>query len=122
MKEEAKKRVCQCVKKYLARFFEVLIFMTEPSSSQLLSPRLDVYVEPEVSDPFLIDSDESDEEVEHPKQDIPVSSPTRIQNLNKDVPPPPSDSEVEDAPEIYQPGLVLPTMFLPIPNVGYFLS
>lgn len=98
--------------------------MTEPSSSQLLSPRLDVHVEPEVPDPFLIDSDGSDEEVEHPKQNILVSTPTRllnIQDLNKDVPPPPTDSEEEDAPEIYQPGLVLPTMFLPIPNASYFL-
>lgn len=40
-------------------------------------------------------------------------------NINKDVPPPPSDSDPdeEDAPEIYVPGLVIPTMFLPIPNV-----
>ncbi|KAG6919519.1 hypothetical protein DXG01_005109 [Tephrocybe rancida] len=39
-------------------------------------------------------------------------------NLNKDVPPPPTDSETdeEEAPDLYLPGLLLPTMFLPIPN------
>ena len=37
-------------------------------------------------------------------------------------PPPPAaeedDEDEEDSPELYLPGLVLPTMFLPIPNVG----
>ncbi|KAF7308481.1 Tetratricopeptide repeat protein 15-like [Mycena chlorophos] len=46
-------------------------------------------------------------------------------NLNKEVPPPPppphthsqdSDSDEEDAPELYLPALVIPTMFLPLPN------
>ncbi|RDB20833.1 Trafficking protein particle complex subunit 12 [Hypsizygus marmoreus] len=40
-------------------------------------------------------------------------------NINKDVPPPPSsDSETDsdEAPDLYHPGLVIPTMFLPIPN------
>ncbi|KAF9073279.1 hypothetical protein BDP27DRAFT_1319146 [Rhodocollybia butyracea] len=74
----------------------------------------DVYVEPEVPDPFLVDSDGSDdEEIETA---LPVSTPTAASNVNKDVPPPPSESEEEDAPEIYLPGLVLPTNFLPIPN------
>ncbi|KIK50603.1 hypothetical protein GYMLUDRAFT_234560 [Collybiopsis luxurians FD-317 M1] len=69
----------------------------------------EVYVEPQVPDPFLIDSDASDDEPE-------PTAPSATANLNKDVPPPPSESEEEDAPEIYLPGLVLPTMFLPIPN------
>lgn len=39
-------------------------------------------------------------------------------NLNKAVPPPPSESETdEEAPDLYLPGLLIPTMFLPIPNV-----
>ncbi|KAE9396866.1 hypothetical protein BT96DRAFT_977219 [Gymnopus androsaceus JB14] len=85
----------------------------------IISNPPDVYVEPETPDPFLIDSDASDEEIEPNNQELPVSTPTRlltVQNLNKDVPPPPSESEEEDAPELYLPGLVLPTMFLPIPN------
>lgn len=83
----------------------------------------DVYVEPETPDPFLIDSDASDEEIQSNTQELPVSTPTRLLTVhNKDVPPPPSESEEEDAPELYLPGLVLPTMFLPIPNASYFLS
>lgn len=41
-------------------------------------------------------------------------------NVNKDVPPPPvsdDDEDEDEAPELYLPGLVIPTMFLPIPNV-----
>ncbi|KAJ2919555.1 hypothetical protein MD484_g859, partial [Candolleomyces efflorescens] len=40
-------------------------------------------------------------------------------NVNKDVPPPPisdSDDDEDDIPDLYLPGLVIPTMFLPIPN------
>ncbi|KII85920.1 hypothetical protein PLICRDRAFT_115093 [Plicaturopsis crispa FD-325 SS-3] len=42
-------------------------------------------------------------------------------NVNKAVPPPPvvpddDEEDEEDAPEIYLPQLVMPTMFLPIPN------
>ncbi|KAF8074838.1 hypothetical protein FPV67DRAFT_600829 [Lyophyllum atratum] len=39
-------------------------------------------------------------------------------NLNKAVPPPPSDSESdeEEIPDLYLPGLIISTMFLPIPN------
>ncbi|KAF9006133.1 hypothetical protein BDQ17DRAFT_332984 [Cyathus striatus] len=49
----------------------------------------------------------------------PLSSPLLPANLNKDVPPPPSTSSEsdEEAPDLYLPGLVIPTMFLPIPNV-----
>ncbi|KAJ7782029.1 hypothetical protein DFH07DRAFT_728648 [Mycena maculata] len=98
-----------------------------------------VYIEPEVPDPFLIDdSDDSDEEsaevtptesqhvlaqvplvpVAAPSSPNPFGSPLQSQNRNKDVPPPPlqSDSDEEDAPELYVPGLCIPTMFLPIPN------
>lgn len=100
-----------------------------------------VYIEPEVPDPFLIDSDdESDEEsgatptesqqAIAPAHDVPLApvaapsspnlfgSPLQSPNRNKDVPPPPqSDSDEEEAPELYLPGLCIPTMFLPIPNV-----
>jgi hypothetical protein len=46
-------------------------------------------------------------------------------NVNKDVPPPPisdSDDDEDDIPDLYLPGLVIPTMFLPIPNVRPSLS
>ncbi|KAJ6591504.1 hypothetical protein DFH09DRAFT_907373 [Mycena vulgaris] len=99
-----------------------------------------VYIEPEVPDPFLIDSDDSDEEngvtpteSQHiippahevsltpanpaPSSPNPFGSPLQSPNRNKDVPPPPqSDSDEDDAPELYLPGLCIPTMFLPIPN------
>jgi hypothetical protein len=117
-------------------------------------PPVIVLVEPDVSDPFLID-EEGDalsgggegEEEEASSADvsgtvsprdvslsIPASaSPSNISqpnlllspNINKDVPPPPSDSEEEEeeVPDVHLPGLVLPTMFLPIPNVRrFFLS
>ncbi|KAJ4464079.1 hypothetical protein C8J55DRAFT_591707, partial [Lentinula edodes] len=80
-----------------------------------------VYIEPEVPDPFLIDSHASDEEPEahaKRKQELSVATPTQSfsqQDLIKNGPPSPTQSE-EDAPEIYLPGLVLPTMFLLIPN------
>lgn len=61
-------------------------------------------------------------------QSPPPTWPTDVPNtsidLNKAVPPPPppaaedDDEDEEDSPELYLPGLVLPTMFLPIPNVG----
>lgn len=44
-------------------------------------------------------------------------------DVNKNVPPTPStpqtisDDDEEEPPELYLPGLILPTMFLPIPNV-----
>ncbi|KAJ3904997.1 hypothetical protein F5879DRAFT_879679 [Lentinula edodes] len=91
-------------------------------SESILSTTPNVYIEPEVPDPFLIDSDASDEEPEahaKRKQELSVATATQSfsqQNLIKNGPPSPSESEEEDAPEIYLPGLVLPTMFLPIPN------
>ncbi|KAJ7879904.1 hypothetical protein B0H14DRAFT_2707812 [Mycena olivaceomarginata] len=67
-------------------------FNSEPMFTS--PPTVPVYIEPEVPDP-------------------PLQSPNR----NKDVPPPPqSDSDEEDSPELYLPGLCIPTMFLPIPN------
>ncbi|KAG6865157.1 hypothetical protein C0991_004767 [Blastosporella zonata] len=36
-------------------------------------------------------------------------------DVNKAMPPPPADDE-DEAPDLYLPGLLLPTMFLPIPN------
>ncbi|KAL0575186.1 hypothetical protein V5O48_006780 [Marasmius crinis-equi] len=102
-----------------------------------------IYVEPEVPDPFLIDEPESSasegEDEAQESSTVPDSlhtapitidetapvSPSSVVPLtpvdvNKDVPPPPSESEAEveteEAPELYIPGLVLPLMFLPIPN------
>jgi hypothetical protein len=48
-----------------------------------------------------------------------VSSPLSSANIHKDVPapPPPASSDEEEVPELYLPGLIIPTMFLPIPNV-----
>ncbi|KAF9454322.1 hypothetical protein P691DRAFT_656665 [Macrolepiota fuliginosa MF-IS2] len=51
----------------------------------------------------------------------PVLSPL---NVNKDVPPPPEETEQdaeeeeaeEEVPDLFLPGLIIPTMFLPIPN------
>ena len=104
-------------------------------------------IEPETPDSFLVDEDEGDSlsEEETAEENTPsdansqqVSSPTEavsvdlpsspqvppqalpqalLPNLQKDVPPPPSESEEEYVPELYVPALIVPTMFLPIPNV-----
>ncbi|CAK5267692.1 unnamed protein product [Mycena citricolor] len=120
------------------------LYGEESGSSSLASPPT-AFVEPEVPDPFLIDDDDEDESGDEgdeggrvaltptesqatiaialtqeasvlpPSAPVPLASP----NLNKAMPPPPppeSDSDEEDAPEIYLPGLCIPTMFLPIPN------
>lgn len=59
--------------------------------------------------------------------DKPVSDtsekPLPSPNTNKAVPPPPTDpmsdeDDEEEPPELYLPGLIIPTMFLPIPNVS----
>ncbi|KAH8833137.1 hypothetical protein DL96DRAFT_709527 [Flagelloscypha sp. PMI_526] len=94
-------------------------------------------------DPFLVDDPDSDDDdntqTRHapatlglPAHQIPLSYPVSApptstasqfpplpQTRNKAVPPTPeedSDPEEEDVPEIYLPGLVATTMFLPIPN------
>ena len=57
------------------------------------------------------------------QQPLPPVSP--LPNINKDVPPPPSsdsDLDEEEVPDIYVPQLIVPTMFLPIPNVRRSLS
>jgi len=98
-------------------------------------------VEPDVPDPFLVDDPEdplSDEELgasvlQVPADEIslarsssqpasPVTPVTPLTpNVNKAVPPPPETDEDEDeGPDLYLPGLVIPTMFLPIPNVRRF--
>jgi hypothetical protein len=103
------------------------------------------YIEPEVPDPFLVDDSASDDDDGRPSPHVsasqqtimpadevilsqsPSSSTASTQlspNRNKAVPPPPSESDPEDeeAPELYLPGLVIPTMFLPIPNVRFSFS
>ncbi|KAJ7429883.1 hypothetical protein B0H11DRAFT_1981672 [Mycena galericulata] len=108
-------------------------YEADPEEPMFTSPPT-VYIEPEVPDPFLIDDeDDSDEEnavtpTESQQHDLaqiplapsspnPFTSPLQSPNRNKEVPPPPlSDSDEEEAPELYLPGLCIPTMFLPIPN------
>ena len=112
----------------------------EVSSPRVISPS--VFIEPETPDPFLIDDEEEDslseeaveekttsdansQQVVLPTETVPLdlpsspeaSIPRPLPNLQKDVPPPPSDSEEEYVPELYVPALIVPTMFLPIPNV-----
>ena len=96
-------------------------------------------VEPEAPDPFLVDDSDdplSDEDlgasvILPPADGLSVVEPTTpttpvtplTPNVNKDVPPPPppeSGDDSDEAPDLYLPGLVIPTMFLPIPNVRRF--
>ncbi|KAI0741612.1 hypothetical protein C8Q80DRAFT_1110193 [Daedaleopsis nitida] len=95
--------------------------------------------EPEVPNPFIEDLDaESSENVSVASEsmvqsmlvpaaeEIPLAPPQaaiptpRSPNFNKSVPPTPTlpseDEDEDDVPELYLPGLTLPTMFLPIPN------
>lgn len=105
-----------------------------------LSPVL----EPEVPDPFIVEDSEgassegevalSEGEGASPaveeialaqsaalsQSEVPPSLPSP--NVNKDVPPPPASDAESEAPELYLPGLTMPTMFLPIPNVRLSLS
>ena len=115
----------------------------DPSASNHPTVSTDV----EVPDPFLIDDEEeqdshSEEEsaAEEPPSDtlsqqatqaVPLDLPSLpepstpqpqvltspLPNLQKDIPPPPSESEEEYVPDLYVPALIVPTMFLPIPNV-----
>jgi hypothetical protein len=116
---------------------EVVKEQSEDETSELpvLSSPPPEHVEPEVPDPFLVDDSEgamSDEDLggspiaapdeisltRHPTPPSPVSPLTP--NVNKAVPPPPPpdiDDDSDEAPELYLPGLIIPTMFLPIPNV-----
>jgi hypothetical protein len=105
-----------------------------------------VFVEAETPDPFLIDeegdalSEDEDSSAAasqltvSPAHDVPLDLPppsspepdnntqrqaptSPLPNLNKDVPPPPSSESEEEIPDVYVPTLIMPTMFLPIPNV-----
>ncbi|KAF8967618.1 hypothetical protein BDZ97DRAFT_1755730 [Flammula alnicola] len=111
----------------------------EPSNSEpMFTSPPTVYVEPEAPDPFLIDEEgdalSGGEEQEDssaavsqytvsPAHNVPLDLPPTPEPSPSptivDVPPPPSsDSEQEDdeALDLYVPALVVPTMFLPIPN------
>jgi hypothetical protein len=119
------------------------------SSESMHSSPPAVYIEAEVPDPFLIDDEddpmsENDEDVRAvaavsesqqtitPAHEIsltsdPIPSHPTVPpaNLNKDVPPPPhpiNESDEDETPDLYFPGLILPTMFLPIPNVRHPFS
>ncbi|KAI0766703.1 hypothetical protein BD413DRAFT_569946 [Trametes elegans] len=120
--------------------------MELPRAEPLVSPPAPVG-EPEVPDPFMREpEDSSSEEASAPSdgeedgppppaEEItlappPVPAPStpsvpHSPNMNKSVPPTPvpaasdDDEDEEEVPELYLPGLTLPTMFLPIPNVRY---
>lgn len=108
-------------------------------------------LEAEVPDPFIVESSEDAlSEGEHASSDMEAVSPDSesvspadeeialaqsalvspsevppsipLPNVNKDVPPPPPSDAESEAPELYLPGLTMPTMFLPIPNVRLSLS
>jgi hypothetical protein len=51
----------------------------------------------------------------HPLASHPIPLPSP--NVNKAIPPPPPSESDDEALEVFLPGLILPTMFLPIPNV-----
>ncbi|OAX34869.1 hypothetical protein K503DRAFT_697904 [Rhizopogon vinicolor AM-OR11-026] len=97
-----------------------------------LSPPPQV-MEPEVPDPFIIEESDGassegegegaslvDEEIALAQSAVlsPSEAPPSLPspNVNKDVPPPPASEVESEAPELYLPGLTMPTMFLPIPN------
>lgn len=114
--------------------------MEIPREDPLVSPPAPVG-EPEVPNPFIEDPDahSSSEDAsvtsEEPRTGLVVEAaaseielaPTEptpaTPNVNKAMPPTPAlpsdDEDEEDVPELYLPGLTLPTMFLPIPNVRY---
>jgi hypothetical protein len=53
-----------------------------------------------------------------PELSLPLPAPPPVEDKPVPAPPPVSDTESEsEAPAVYLPQLVLPTMFLPIPNV-----
>ena len=116
----------------------------DSSSPSDLTPSQEVITEPEVPDPFLIDEegdalseeerdaakaleDSVSESQEHSTpaheisllpQEAPAVEPLPSPAVDRDVPPLPSaESEKEEAPELYVPALIVPSMFLPIPNV-----
>lgn len=120
--------------------------MELPRTEPLFSPPAPVG-EPDVPDPFLKEPVDSEDESVSAEEGIsPFATPAveevtlaptepvtpslpRSPNINKSVPPTPlpqasddDDEDEDEAPEFYLPGLTLPTMFLPIPNVRYPVS
>ncbi|KAL4259902.1 Trafficking protein particle complex subunit 12 [Pleurotus pulmonarius] len=111
--------------------------MEGPMDAEIPTSPPRVYVEPPVPDPFLVDDPEdpmSEEENEASSasessqvfttmqsEETLVKSPHPEPNKHLPSPPPPQPEEVEDqeeAPTISLPALILPTMFLPIPNTS----
>ena len=113
------------------------VLQSKTAISSTLSP---IDVEVEIPDPFLIDDGEDEDEDDDtppispsydshkssipPSDEISPSTSSRhvllaSADVNKAIPPPSaiSDEEEEEIPKIVAPGIVAPTMFLPIPNV-----
>jgi hypothetical protein len=101
-----------------------------------------------IPDPFLVDEpddlavegedppspgSQSPQSLAHPSDEISLDvDPTPTQSflssaqVEKDVPPIPSssdpdDRDEEDSPDIIVPGIIAPTMFLPIPHVRFLI-
>lgn len=85
----------------------------------------------EEADEEQVSSDAISQKVVLPTESVPLDLPSSpeasisqpqslispIPNLQKDTPLPPSESEEEYVPDLYVSSLIVPTMFLPIPNV-----
>ncbi|KAG1770680.1 hypothetical protein EDD22DRAFT_1047640 [Suillus occidentalis] len=109
------------------------LLQTLPEDSRESPGALSPVLEPEIPNPFIgedsegvlsegenTSSDVEDEEIALAQSALlaPSEVPPFIPspNVNKDVPPPPVSDTESEAPELYLPGLTMPTMFLPIPN------
>ena len=86
--------------------------------------------EPEVPDPFLVDDSDSDEDLDNkeasPAHDVEISlaQPSESTpvipldaNVHNAVPPDSNENVEEEVLDLYLPNLIIPTLFLPIPNV-----
>ncbi|KAF7430912.1 hypothetical protein PC9H_006627 [Pleurotus ostreatus] len=110
--------------------------MEAPMDAEMPTSPPRVYVEPPVPDPFLVDDpedpmSEEENEASSASESSQVfttmrSEETLVKSPHSEPdkhlpPPPPQPEEVEDqeeAPTISLPALILPTMFLPIPNTS----
>ncbi|EGN96815.1 hypothetical protein SERLA73DRAFT_184996 [Serpula lacrymans var. lacrymans S7.3] len=116
----------------LAQSSELQPLAEETGEGPLVVSHSPIVVEPDVPDPFIVDdsaNSASEEDASSSQaEDIPLAQSTSLSvsdapasvalsspNVSKDVLPPPPVEE-EESHDLYLPGLVMPTMFLPIPN------